>query len=327
MSKPAAGKKAAKAPAKGARPAKGKVAAPAKRPAAAAKSLAPKSLGHKSLGHKKLALKASRPAQAMSRPSAAKVSKPAAAAHARPVPSHPALKESIKPAHPALKVHTMGAAPQRPQSTQVRPAPGERPPLVQTVPPRKPLAAPARPVPKPQAQVARSFYWSELRTGDDLPHLSKSAIDRVQIARYAGASNEFNRLQLDEPYAQSLGFHGTFAPGTLAMGFVGQLLTNWLQRGHVRKLAARFVKLVKPGDELVCRGRISELRRESGACYADLEVWAENQKGELVLRGQATCELYETPGSAPGLGAALLSTADRPRPPGASAGKPPPRRK
>src|SRR5204862_56810 len=88
---------------------------------------------------------------------------------------------------------------------------------------------------------------------------------------------------------------GLFAPGMLAMAFVGQLLTAWLRRGHVRKLGARFIKIVWPGDELTCHGRIAELRRETGACYADVELWAENQKGELVLRGQATCELYESP--------------------------------
>jgi len=128
----------------------------------------------------------------------------------------------------------------------------------------------------------------------------------VQIARYASASNDFNRLHLDEPFAHALGFPGLFAPGMLAMGFVGQLLTSWLRRGHVRRLAARFVKIVWPGDELTCRGRIGELRKENGACYADVELWAENQKGELVLRGHATCELYESPAVGGGDGGGLL---------------------
>jgi acyl dehydratase len=170
---------------------------------------------------------------------------------------------------------------------------------------KKPLLPAPAPPPARQAQpakqsLARSFYWSELRVGDDLPPLSKPAIDRVQIARYAAASNDFNRLHLDEPFAHALGFPGLFAPGMLAMGFVGQLLTAWLRRGHVRRLAARFVKIVWPGDELNCRGRIAELRKENGACYADVELWAENQKGELVLRGQATCELYESPAAGAG---------------------------
>lgn len=168
-----------------------------------------------------------------------------------------------------------------------------------------PLTAP-RQVQQPKQSLARSFYWSELRVGDDLPPLTKPAIDRVQIARYAASSGDFNRLHLDEPYAHQLGFPGLFAPGMLPMGFVAQLLSAWLRRGHVRKLSARFVKIVWPNDELTCRGRIAELRREGGACYADVELWAENQKGELVLRGQATCELYESPQSGGGETGGLL---------------------
>ena len=178
-------------------------------------------------------------------------------------------------------------------------APPPRPVVKKPLPPL-PALTPPKQVQPPKQSLARSFYWSELRVGDDLPPLSKPAIDRVQIARYAAASNDFNRLHLDEPFAHALGFPGLFAPGMLAMGFVGQLLTAWLRRGHVRRLAARFVKIVWPGDELTCRGRIAELRKENGACYADVELWAENQKGELVLRGQATCELYESPAAGGG---------------------------
>src|SRR5205807_5063766 len=167
------------------------------------------------------------------------------------------------------------------------------------------LTAP-RQVQQPKQSLARSFYWTELRVGDDLPPLTKPAIDRVQIVRYAAAAGDFNRLHLDEPYAHAVGFPGLFAPGMLAMAFVGQLLTAWLRRGHVRKLGARFIKIVWPGDELTCRGRIAELRKESGACYADVELWAENQKGELVLRGQATCELYESPQNGGGDSGGLL---------------------
>ena len=185
-----------------------------------------------------------------------------------------------------------------PTRSAARPA-APKPPLKKALPPVPPLA-PARQVQPAKQSLARSFYWSELRVGDDLPPLSKPTIDRVQIARYAAASNDFNRLHLDEPFAHALGFPGLFAPGMLAMGFVGQLLTAWLRRGHVRRLAARFVKIVWPGDELSCRGRIAELRKENGACYADVELWAENQKGELVLRGQATCELYESPAAGAG---------------------------
>jgi len=199
-----------------------------------------------------------------------------------------------------------------PPARSVPPPARSAPPPAARKPPHVPALTPAKQVQQPKQSLARSFYWSELRVGDDLPPLTKPAIDRVQIVRYAAASGDFNRLHLDEPFAHALGFPGLFAPGMLAMGFVGQLLTAWLRRGHVRRLAARFVKIVWPGDELTCRGRIAELRRDAGACYADVELWAENQKGELVLRGQATCELYESPASGGGDGGGLLFALQSP---------------
>jgi acyl dehydratase len=222
----------------------------------------------------------------------------------RPAPKPPAKVAKAKPAprklakvtrFPKVGKHAVKKPAHKSSASRATvKAPAPRPSGKRALPPLPPLTPPKQ-VQEPKQNLARSFYWSELRVGDDLPPLSKPAIDRVQIARYAAASNDFNRLHLDEPFAHALGFPGLFAPGMLAMGFVGQLLTAWLRRGHVRRLAARFVKIVWPGDELTCRGRIFELRKENGACYADVELWAENQKGELVLRGQATCELYESP--------------------------------
>jgi acyl dehydratase len=236
----------------------------------------------------------------------------------------PAAKPAAKVARPAAKAHKLAkvtrfpkvgkhaikkkAAKKQQARKPVPKAPASRAASMQA-------AIAPRQVQPPKQSLARSFYWSELRVGDDLPLLTKPAIDRVQIARYAAASADFNRLHLDEPFAHALGFPGLFAPGMLAMGFVGQLLTAWLRRGHVRRLAARFVKIVWPGDELTCRGRIAELRKENGACYSDVELWAENQKGELVLRGQATCELYESPATAGGDGGGLLFALQSTPPP------------
>src|SRR5438477_8881715 len=232
------------------------------------------------------------------------------------------LKIASKPAAKQAKSHKLAriakfpkvgkhAKKPAPKKAAARSAPPPPPPA-----PRKsshvPALTPAKQVQQPKQSLARSFYWSELRVGDDLPPLTKPAIDRVQIVRYAASSGDFNRLHLDEPYAHQLGFPGLFAPGMLAMAFIGQLLTAWLRRGHVRKLSARFIKIVWPNDELTCRGRIAELRREGGACYADVELWAENQKGELVLRGQATCELYESPQSGGGDGGGLLFALQNP---------------
>jgi len=234
-----------------------------------------------------------------SRSTAKKLVRPAS----KPVSKSSARKPKAKLAK-VTKFPTASMKKPLPAAKRSSPPPPARKP---DQPPRgMPALTPPKQVQEPKQSLARSFYWSELRVGDDLPPLTKPAIDRVQIVRYAASSGDFNRLHLDEPYAHAVGFPGLFAPGMLALAFVGQLLSAWLRRGHVRKLGARFIKIVCPGDELTCRGRIAELRKESGACYADVELWAENQKGELVLRGQATCELYESPQNGGGDGGGLL---------------------
>jgi acyl dehydratase len=305
MSSRAAAKKVA--PAKSA-PAKTAKAKPASKPAAKPAKAAP----------------ARKPAPAAKVKAPAKAAKPAARPAPKPAPVQ-------KPA--PLVVHkSPPMAAQRP-APQVapRPAPAPRPPVVAAVlsppkapprPPGVPVAAPPKPQPKPQPTLARSYFFTDLREGDDLPPLAKPPVDRVQIARYAVEAHELNRLHLDEPYAAALGYRTTFAPGAMAMGFVAQMVSQWLRRGLVRKLQARFVKIVRPGDELTCRGRVAELRREKTACLAELELWAENQKGELVLRGHATCELLESPASIPGEGG-LLSGVPRPL---VARGQPPPRK-
>ena len=251
----------------------------------------------------------------MSSRSAAKMARPAS----KPVSKSSARKPKAKLAK-VTKFPTASVKKPLPAAKRSSPPPAAR--KSDPAPRGMPALTPPKQVQEPKQSLARSFYWSELRVGDDLPPLTKPAIDRVQIVRYAASSGDFNRLHLDEPYAHAVGFPGLFAPGMLAMAFVGQLLTAWLRRGHVRKLGARFIKIVWPGDELTCHGRIAELRRESGACYADVELWAENQKGELVLRGQATCELYESPQNGGADGGGLLFALQQTGPAAAAAQKP-----
>jgi acyl dehydratase len=143
------------------------------------------------------------------------------------------------------------------------------------------------------ALLARQLYFEAVKVGDELPPLVKPPVDRTQIARYAGASGDFNPLYVDEHLARNAGFPSALAPGMLAMGFIGELVVDWLRGARLRRYTARFVKIVWPGDVLTCRGRVVDRRFEGGGVYTiDLEVWAENHRGELVLKGLVTAQLY-----------------------------------
>jgi acyl dehydratase len=139
---------------------------------------------------------------------------------------------------------------------------------------------------------ARKLYFEGVRIGDELPALAKTPIDRVQLARYAGASGDFNPVHVDETYARTAGMPSVYAPGMLVMGFLGQLLSDWARGGQLRRYNVKFIKIVWPADTVVCKGRVTDRWGEGGRYYAEVELWAENQKGELVMKGQAQVQLF-----------------------------------
>jgi len=143
------------------------------------------------------------------------------------------------------------------------------------------------------ALLARQLYFEAVKVGDELPPLVKPPVDRTQIARYAGASGDFNPLHVDEILARNAGFPSAQAPGMLVMGFIAELVADWLRGARLRRFTARFVKIVWPGDVITCRGRVIDRRFEGDGVYCiDIELWSENQRGELVVKGLVTSQLY-----------------------------------
>jgi acyl dehydratase len=140
--------------------------------------------------------------------------------------------------------------------------------------------------------AARKLYFEGIRVGDELPALAKTPVDRVQLARYAGASGDFNPVHVDEVYAKSVGMPSVYAPGMLIMGSLGQLISDWARGGQLRKYSVRFIKIVWPGDTVVCKGRVTDRYGEHGRYFVEIDLWAENQKGELLMKGSSQVQLF-----------------------------------
>src|SRR5262244_427211 len=124
-----------------------------------------------------------------------------------------------------------------------------------------------------------------------LPPLVKGPLQQIQLTRYAGASLDFNPIHQDEEFARAAGMGGVFAHGMLSMGWVGQALTDWAGAGRVTKLGVRFAGLVRLKDVVTCRGRVVGNSSKDDRHLIELEVWAENQRGEKVVSGCATVAL------------------------------------
>jgi acyl dehydratase len=135
------------------------------------------------------------------------------------------------------------------------------------------------------------IYAEDVNIGDELPPLVKHPIQQIQLTRYAGASGDFNPIHQDEEFARAAGMGGVFAHGMLSMGFVAQALTDWAGAGRVRKLGVRFAALVRLKDVVTCRGRVVAKSSKDDTHLVEVEVWAENQRGEKIVTGRATVAL------------------------------------
>lgn len=138
----------------------------------------------------------------------------------------------------------------------------------------------------------RKLYFENIRIGDELPAMAKAPIDRVQLARYAGATGDFNPVQVDETAARAAGMPTVVAPTTIGMGFLSQLVGDWARGAQVRRLSCRFSRMLWPGDTLVCKGRVADRHGQDGKYFLELDVWAENQQGQLAIRGNVTLKVF-----------------------------------
>ena len=139
-----------------------------------------------------------------------------------------------------------------------------------------------------------TVYFEDVEVGRDMPALVKGPIQQIQLTRYAGASGDFNPIHQDDAFAKAAGMGGVFAHGMLSMGFVAQSVTDWAGVGTARKVGVRFAGLVRLGDVITCRGTVTAKRpAKDGQAenLVDVELWAENQKGEKVITGRATVAL------------------------------------
>jgi acyl dehydratase len=133
--------------------------------------------------------------------------------------------------------------------------------------------------------------FKDIRAGDAIPAITKPAISHLQLALYAGAGADHNPIHVDEAAAKAGGLPGIIAHGMLPLGFLGELLTHWVPQKQLRSLSARFVAMAFPGDVITCSGKVAGKREEAGEKLVDLELVAQNQKGENIQLGKATVVL------------------------------------
>lgn len=89
-----------------------------------------------------------------------------------------------------------------------------------------------------------------------------------------------------------LGMPGPYDNGPQRCGMLTTVATNWIgDNGFVRKLSARLKMPVIFGDCNYFKGKVTDKRIENGLGLVTLELWGENQFGQVTIKGSAEVEL------------------------------------
>lgn len=133
--------------------------------------------------------------------------------------------------------------------------------------------------------------YERIQVGDRLPGLTKPPITEIQLVRYSGASGDFNPIHTVHQAGVEAGNNGVIAHGMLIMGFVAQMITNWVRPEQVRRFGVRFTGISRPGDIITVTGKVAEKFEAEGERRVRCEVEAVDQTGHRKLKGEFVAAL------------------------------------
>jgi acyl dehydratase len=142
-------------------------------------------------------------------------------------------------------------------------------------------------------RVRRSeqIYWEDVGEGDELSEVSLEITPKRMFLQASG-SQDWYPVHFDVAFAQKGGHEDVFMNTGFIQAALVRLITDWMgDAGFLKRLFFEMRRQHRPGDTMICRGRV--VRREDGGRdgLVHLEVWAENEREGVATPGEATVVL------------------------------------
>ncbi len=92
--------------------------------------------------------------------------------------------------------------------------------------------------------------------------------------------------------AKEVGVPGTYDYGPQRSAWMCSLVTNWMgDAAFLKRVRSEMRRFNTMGDSTWCKGKVARKYIKDGYALVDLEIWGENQRGELTTPGMATVVL------------------------------------
>lgn len=95
-----------------------------------------------------------------------------------------------------------------------------------------------------------------------------------------------------ESTAKNVGVPGVYDYGPQRSSWMASLVTNWMgDAAFLKRVRTEMRRFNTMGDSTWCKGKVSEKYIKDGHALVDIEIWGENQRGDITTPGIATVAL------------------------------------
>lgn len=136
--------------------------------------------------------------------------------------------------------------------------------------------------------MADQVYFEDLNVGDEITKLVKNCTTQ-QLVMWAAGSGDMYPIHYDKDFAAGNGLPGVIVHGALKNAFLGQMLHDWVgEKGDIKKYGCQYRGMDIPGQDITCRGVITNKLQEGGQNLVELDIWTEKPDGDKTTPGKAT---------------------------------------
>lgn len=133
----------------------------------------------------------------------------------------------------------------------------------------------------------RQVYFEDVYEGMELPPVERR-VNTTQLFLFSAITRNPHRIHYDREFAQSEDHPDVLVHGPLHGAMLCSYLTDWAgPGGWLRRINYQNRGRATPADTLTFKARVTKLSEEAGRGVVALDVWEENQHGQVNVPASA----------------------------------------
>ncbi len=138
----------------------------------------------------------------------------------------------------------------------------------------------------------KQLFWEDVQEGQEVPAFSRK-VGYMELNRFAGANDEYVPIHMDADYAKNVAkLPDVIIMGNLKLAYMANAITGWAgDDGWVEKISIEYRKMDNVNTTIAAKGKVTKTYQQDGKNLVELDMWIENEEGQVTTPGSAVLSL------------------------------------